>query len=354
MIREKLRTQLSQKESIGGDKSVYPFWNLNDGESSEIRFLPDGNPDNTFFWIEKSVIRLPFNGTINGQNNTDKEVYVQVPCMEMYGKTCPILQETKPWWNDSELKELARVYWRKKTYLFHGFIVKDGLNEENQPENPIRKFMINVSIFEIIKNTLMDPDIEDLVVDFEKGRDFRIQKTKKGQQYSDYSTSRFVIKTRPLSSREREAINEYGLPDLRTYLPPQPDNKTLNVIMDMFHASVNGEAYDFNKWGDFYKPMNFQAPDLIQNESTKNKLIQIKSLSKKDTTEFENVSSKRKNIVENESQEDEEFEHDKEVVSVSPVVVKSKVEDENDTNSVEEEKTRRILEMIKRAKNRQS
>jgi len=260
-IRRKLQSQQQKIEQrlSAGDKAVYPFWNLQDNTSSDIRFLPDGNPNNTFFWVERLVIKLPFQGVVG---ESDKETVVQVPCMEMYGKTCPILTETRPWWKDPSLVDTARIYWKKKSYIFQGFVVKDGLDEKDSPENPIRRFVINPSIYEIVKNSLMDPDMEDLVVDFDNGRDFRLQKTKKGQ-YADYSTSKFVIKSRSLNDSERAAIEKYGLNDLKQYLPKEPSDEELEVITEMFHASVNGEAYDPNRWGKFYKPMGMSNANSV-------------------------------------------------------------------------------------------
>jgi hypothetical protein len=256
-IRRKLQAQQqkSEQRSSSGDKAIYPFWNLPDNSYAELRFLPDGNPNNTFFWVERLVIKLPFNGVI-GEH--DKPIVVQVPCMEMYGKSCPILTETRPWWKDPSLIETARLYWKKRSYVFQGFVVKDGLDEKEPPENPIRRFVINPSIYEIIKNSLMDPDMEDLVVDFEKGRDFRLQKTKKGQ-YADYSTSRFVLKSRSLNDYERAAIEKFGLNDLKQFLPKEPSNEELEVIKEMFRASVDGEPYDPVRWGKYYKPQGMNG-----------------------------------------------------------------------------------------------
>ncbi len=263
-IRNKLQAQQQkiERNSVAGtDKTVYPFWNLQDNTSSEIRFLPDGNPNNIFFWVERLIIKLPFRGIVG---ESDKDITVQVPCMEMYGKTCPILAETRPWWKDASLADTARLYWKKKSYIFQGFVVKDGLNEKDPPENPIRRFIINPSIYEIIKNSLMDPDMEDLVVDFDTGRDFRLQRTKKGP-YADYSTSKFVIKPRPLGNDERAAIEKYGLNDLKQFLPKEPSEEELKIIMEMFHASVNGEPYDPKRWGRYYKPMGINNVSVESN-----------------------------------------------------------------------------------------
>ena len=85
-IRAKLAEQEnrgSSNSSSGGDNAIYPFWNMKEGDSSTLRFLPDGNPDNTFFWVERLMIKLPFAG-VKGQTDS-RPVQVQVPCMEMYG-----------------------------------------------------------------------------------------------------------------------------------------------------------------------------------------------------------------------------------------------------------------------------
>jgi hypothetical protein len=253
-IRAKLLAQSSKAEGnsnrSGGDNAMYPFWNLPEGGQSLIRFLPDGNTNNTFFWVERLVIKLPFQG-IKGEH--DREVIVQVPCMEMYGETCPILAETRPWWKDDSLQTLARRYWKKKSYLFQGFVVQSGFEEKETPANPIRRFMINPSIFEIIKASLMNPEMEDLPIDYVAGRDFKLVKTSKGG-FANYSTSNWSFKTRSLDADEAGAIEANSLNDLSTFLPPKPSAEQLEAIKEMFQASVNDEAYDPARWSQFYKP----------------------------------------------------------------------------------------------------
>jgi hypothetical protein len=93
-IRAKLKqsernSDNSQRSS--SDNSVYPFWNIQEGKESVLRFVPDKDNSNTFFWVERAMIKLPFAG-IKGEAES-KQVVVQVPCVEMYndGSTCPIL-----------------------------------------------------------------------------------------------------------------------------------------------------------------------------------------------------------------------------------------------------------------------
>jgi hypothetical protein len=258
-IRAKLQAQ--ENKAGGGDRpvgdnAIYPFWNLEQNKESTVRFLPDGNGDNTFFWAERLMIKLPFAG-IKGETD-NKQVQVQVPCMEMYGESCPVLNEVRGWFKDKSLEEQGRKYWKKRSYIFQGFVVEDGLKEENRPENPIRRFIIGPQIFQLIKSALVDPELEELPTDFSRGVDFKLVKTSKGG-YADYSTSKWSRRERPLSEEELSAIKSHGLFNLTDFLPKKPTEIEQRVIMEMFEASVNGEAFDKEAWGQYFRPAGMGA-----------------------------------------------------------------------------------------------
>jgi hypothetical protein len=252
-IRAKLKEQESRGtgEKTGGDNSIYPFWNLKEGQESAVRFLPDGDSNNTFFWVERAMIKLEFAG-IKGESES-KKVMVQVPCMEMYGETCPVLSEVRAWFKDPALEDMGRKYWKKRSYVFQGFVTEDGLKEDTKSENPIRRFIIGPQIFTLIKGALMDPEMEDLPTDFTHGVDFRLIKSSKGG-YADYSTSKWSRRERPLTDQEQAAVKQYGLFNLKDFLPKKPTDVELKVIKEMFEASVDGEAFDMERWGQYYKP----------------------------------------------------------------------------------------------------
>ena len=252
-IRAKLKAseQKGSGERTGGDNSIYPFWNLKEGGESVLRFLPDGNQDNTFFWVERAMIKLPFAG-IKGESES-KQITVQVPCVEMYGDTCPILSEVRPWFKDPALEDMGRKYWKKRSYIFQGFIAEDGLGEKETPENPIRRFIIGPQIFTSIRAALVDPELEDLPTDYVHGLDYRMKKGSKGG-YADYSTSSWARRERPLSDAEQAAIKQYGLFNLSDFLPKKPGEVELKVMKEMFEASVDGEPYDMERWGQYFKP----------------------------------------------------------------------------------------------------
>lgn len=263
-LRAKLKSQEestgpSRQSSGGGDKAMYPFWNIPNDTTAVLRFLPDGDESNTFFWQERQIIRLTFPGVKGGDEN--REVTVNVPCMEMFENTgsCPILSQVRPWFKDPSMEAIGRKYWKKRAYIFQGFVSADPMNEEDKPENSIRRFVINPSIFKLIKAALMDPEMEELPTDYTSGTDFRLTKTQKGQ-YADYSTSNWARKERTLSEPELEAINNFGLFTLSDFLPKKPGATELEVIKDMFEASVDGQLYDVSKWGEYYRPYGIDAP----------------------------------------------------------------------------------------------
>ena len=259
-IRAKLQAASQQNNgggTTGGDNAIYPHWNIAEGQTATVRFLPDADPNNTFFWIERNMIKLPFPG-VKGETNS-KPVTVQVPCMEMWGETCPILTEVRPWFKDKSLEEMGRKYWKKKSYLFQGFVVDSQYKEDGKvPENPIRRFIIGSQIFNIVKAALLDPEMDELPTDYVRGVDFRIAKTSKGG-YADYSTSNWARRERALSEAEMAAIQQHGLYNLKDFLPKKPGEVELKVMSEMFAASVDGEVFDMERWGQYFRPAGYNS-----------------------------------------------------------------------------------------------
>ena len=262
-IRARIAAQENKSNNSGStqqsDNSIYPHWNMDEGTTATLRLLPDADSKNTFFWVERQIIKLPFNG-VKGDPNV-KQVVVQVPCVEMYndGTTCPILAEVRPWYKDESLKELANKYWKKRSYLFQGFVRQNPIGDDKTPANPIRRFIISPQIFTIIKSSLMDPEMEELPTDYMRGLDFNIKKTSKGG-YADYSTSNWARKESALTEAEQAAIEAHGLYNLSDFLPKKPGEAELRIMKEMFEASVDGQPYDLERWGQYYRPYGLEAP----------------------------------------------------------------------------------------------
>lgn len=262
-IRAKLQAQEdrgrgNQQRQGGGDNAIFAHWNIPEGSSATLRFLPDADENNTFFWKERQMIRMEFSGVKGGDEN--KPVTVQVPCVEMWDETCPVHAEIRPWFKDPSMEDMARKYWKKRSYIFQGFVADSGeYQEDSLPDNPIRRFVISPQIYKIISQALMDPDFQEIPTDYEMGTDFKVTKGKKGQ-YADYGTSNWARRERSLNEQERAAIETHGLFNLNDFLPKRPGKDELNAIFEMFEASVDGQLYDPERFGAYYRPYGVEAP----------------------------------------------------------------------------------------------
>jgi hypothetical protein len=148
--------------------------------------------------------------------------------------------------------------------LFQGFVRENPITDDKTPENPIRRFIISPQIFNLIKSALLDPELENLPTDYQGGLDFTVTKTSKGG-YADYSTSKWSRKESALTAEEAAAIETHGLYNLKDFLPKKPSEVELKVMKEMFEASVDGQAYDADRWGNYYKP---RGVTIVTTEAT--------------------------------------------------------------------------------------
>ena len=267
-IRKKLLEQETRSKGNNSgyaDTTLYPFWNTETGTTTTVRFLPDGDDSNVYFWKERQMIKIPFSGIKGGDEH--KQVKITVPCVEMWGDRCPIHDEIRPWFKDTAMEEMAKTYWKKRSFVFQGFVVDSSLKEENSPENPIRRFLFTSEIFNIVKAALMDPDFPEIPTDYEAGTDFKLAKTTKGQ-YANWTTSSWARRERSLTEVERDAIQTFGLFNLSEFLPKKPGEKELQAIFDMFEASVDGQLYDPERFGEFYRPAGMAGTEGSNNNNS--------------------------------------------------------------------------------------
>jgi hypothetical protein len=101
--------------------------------------------------------------------------------------------------------------------------------------------------------------LEELPTDYMRGLDFRISKGAKGG-FADYNGSKWARKESALTEAEQAAVDAHGLFDLSTFLPKKPGEVELKVIKEMFEASVDGQPYDTERWGQYFRPAGVQAP----------------------------------------------------------------------------------------------
>jgi hypothetical protein len=264
MSLEKMRKLLKAKNpelatqviNSRADISIYPHWQMAPNKTATVRFLPDGNTDNPFFWVERDVIKLIFQG-IKGKPEI-KHVQVQVPCMEMYEEECPVLQVVRAWMKDPFLEDMARRYWKKRSYFYQGFVRESPFRESDAPANPVRQFIIGPQVHNLIRNMLLHKDLLESPCDYERGMNFTIKKTDKNG-YANYDQSYWEFKESPIIDAERDALESFGLVDLKSRLPPQPNAEAVKVISEMFEASIDGELYDTERWAQYFTPYGLTA-----------------------------------------------------------------------------------------------
>ena len=63
-----------------------------------------------------------------------------------------------------------------------------------------------------------------------------------------------------MTEAEQAAVATHGAFDLSTFLPKKPGDVELKVIKEMFEASVDGQPYDTERWGQYFRPAGVQAP----------------------------------------------------------------------------------------------
>jgi hypothetical protein len=55
--------------------------------------------------------------------------------------------------------------------------------------------------------------------------------------------------------------------DLSTFLPKRLGEVELKVIKEMFEASVDGQPYDTERWGQYFRPAGVNAPGGASNDA---------------------------------------------------------------------------------------
>jgi len=269
MLREESEKKNGGSRNSSGDKASYPYWNIPEKNTATIRFLPDRDDNNPWFWVEKQVCKLPFEGVSGGERPSSTPVVVNVPCVDMFGDTCPIIAASRPWWKTDEA--LARKYWKKRSFIAQGFVVSSPFEEADLPENPIRRLILGPSLLEKLKAGLVDAEMENTPIDYINGTDFKIKKTRKSD-YNNYDTSEWSRRTRALSEAEQIAIENYGLFNLKDFIGARPDANGIAMIKAMFEASIRGDPYDMDSFGAHYKPYGAfnsgAAPDGVDDFTT--------------------------------------------------------------------------------------
>ena len=64
-----------------------------------------------------------------------------------------------------------------------------------------------------------------------------------------------------MTAEEATSIESHGLYNFDEFLPKKPDEVAQRVMKEMFEASVDGQAYDIDRWGAYFRPAGVQKPE---------------------------------------------------------------------------------------------
>lgn len=205
MTLEQLKAAFAKPTRTGGDpkwKRRYDFWKMNFGDTATVRFLPDGDTDNPMaFMTENLTHRLQVNGKMK-----------VVPCLTMYGKTCPCCQLSAQFYAQGD-ETSGKKYYKKREYLAPVLVIKSPFEIENPEEAKI--VSMGSKLFKLIQEAFAGEDLEIPPYGLGEGYDFRIKKSQQGE-YADYTLSSFAPKITKLDEDLAARIELLNLKDYRT------------------------------------------------------------------------------------------------------------------------------------------
>lgn len=246
---EQLRAAFKKNENEGTSRpnNYYPFWNIPEGSTAVIRFLPDANDENPMgFLVEKLMHTL----TINGEKKS-------VPCVKMHDEDCPICKVSQAYYKEED-KVNGKKYWRKKQHIAQVLVVEDPLppNEDTGEthEGKVRFVALGFQLYNIIKDAFESGELDEIPYAYDGGTDFQIKKTKQGD-YPSYSLSKFARRSSDLTP-DQVALVQEQLVDLTTLLPANPGVEKLEAMLE---ADLTGAEYKSGGDGDGESTPNFKS-----------------------------------------------------------------------------------------------
>lgn len=217
-----LRAAFGTGNKPSAPSNYFPFFTMNDGEQSTIRFLPDADANNPLgFLVEKRTHVLK----VNGRDKT-------IPCLKMYNKTCPICNASSQYYNAGD-RVNGKKYYRKIQHIGQALILNTTVVPKEGEENfegTVRLVQISPQIHKVIHESIMSGDLEEAPFDFEYGTNFVIKKDKQGE-YSSYSFSKFAKRETALDEDTVTYVTSQ-MKDLGTLLPAEPSVEEVEAWLE--------------------------------------------------------------------------------------------------------------------------
>ena len=270
------QSRVTYRPQENSNSNIFSFKKLKAGDKIRIRFVPDKDDTNDFFWRPLNTRAIKFNSikVPTGQvYNTN--LYVSVPAFNAikgsngmmpnlpedyiyYSSNDVIQQKIKGFWDNTDQgRELYKSFGKKTRYVMQGFVRNEGY------EQKLYRFIINKDLFDIIYSFMSDDEIMDMPSDPIKGKDFilNVNETKISlggvtRPVNDYSTSKWSNNVTPLTEDELTWLKVNGAYDLKQFVTGKPTAVQEEVMLEMFNASYNNMPYDVKAWSGVFKPDN--------------------------------------------------------------------------------------------------
>jgi hypothetical protein len=234
-LKALLKKQKTNGTGNGRRGDMYPFWNMEIGESATIRFLPDKNLENPFqFFVEKMEHTL----SIDGKNE-------RITCLQTFGEKCPICKLSVDFYKaEGKGSENGKYYYRKKSALTKVLVVKDPLPPDEETgeksEGKVMTTQLNWQLIQKILTEVSDEDFpsDDDFWDFENGINYNIKKSAQGNFGVFNVDSGFA--RRP-SAIDPAIVESIELIDLQTLLPQNPGYEVVKRKLDSHLNGSSGE-----------------------------------------------------------------------------------------------------------------
>lgn len=233
-MRQRIKNRGEKGKRGKGSADVFPFWNMEIGQASKVRLLPDANEDNPdMFFVTKREHKLK----IDGKTRT-------VICRQTFGEKCPICELSQKYYKSGD-KIKGKYYWRDLTHIARVLILDTPLepDEESGMETYVGQVMKTQIAYQLMQKideqlTSQEDPLEALPWDIENGYDFIIKKTKQGEHANYQVGSTFARSPSAIPAKYAGSIE---LIDLSTYLPEDPGLEEVQALLNQHLASSNGD-----------------------------------------------------------------------------------------------------------------
>lgn len=254
-MRQRIKSRSEKGKKGKGSADVFPFWNMEIGQASKVRLLPDANEDNPdMFFVTKREHKLK----IDGKTRT-------VICRQTFGEKCPICDLSQKYYKAGD-KVKGKYYWRDITHIARVLILDTPLepDEESGMETYVGQVMKTQIAYQLMQKideqlTSQEDPLEALPWDIHNGYDFIIKKTKQGEHANYQVGSTFARSPSAIPAKYADNIE---LVDLSTYLPEDPGFDEVQALLNQHLASSNGD--DSDDEGDSEAPSGSTAERLAQ------------------------------------------------------------------------------------------